>query len=175
MGGASRCEYAIIGDVVNMAARLMGATKEEIRCDLETYTRSCKRIVYEQLEPIKVKGKQEKIEVFKPVTGTVSAALSLRKIPLIGRDEEMAIVHRCVDVFADTSKSSTIIFFGEAGVGKSRMLEETLDFVRQHQLPQKPQKGNYEAMPGGGVLSFAVALLMEHWNLKESMSCVTLD
>ena len=58
VGGASRCEYALIGDAVNMAARLMAATKNQIRVDHATYTRSNKRIVYSTLEPIKVKGEQ---------------------------------------------------------------------------------------------------------------------
>ena len=67
VGGATRCEYALIGDVVNMAARLMSATTDEVRCDLDTYTRSCKRIIFENLEPIHVKGKSERIKVFRPV------------------------------------------------------------------------------------------------------------
>ena len=66
VGGETRCEYALIGDVVNMAARLMASTSDEIRCDLATYTRSCTRVVFEKLEPIKVKGKEEKQQVFKP-------------------------------------------------------------------------------------------------------------
>ena len=57
VGGASRCEYAVLGDAVNMAARLMASTKTEIRVDHATYTRSCKRIVYKELEAIKVKGR----------------------------------------------------------------------------------------------------------------------
>ena len=65
IGGETRCEYALIGDVVNMAARLMASTQGEIRCDLETYTRSCKRVVFEHLEPIVVKGKTSKVKVFK--------------------------------------------------------------------------------------------------------------
>ena len=81
IGGETRCEYALIGDVVNMAARLMAATQDEIRCDVATYTRSCKRVVYEHLEPIQVKGKDTRIKVFKPVSGSVTASLSLRKIP----------------------------------------------------------------------------------------------
>ena len=74
VGGETRCEYALIGDVVNMAARLMAATRDEIRCDLETYMRSCKHVVFERLNPIQVKGKKVEIEVFKPVEGTVSGA-----------------------------------------------------------------------------------------------------
>ena len=82
-----------------MAARLMASTADEIRCDLATYTRSCKRIVYTHLEPIQVKGKTERIKVFKPVEGNVSAALTLRKVPLVGRDEETVSARPCPNLF----------------------------------------------------------------------------
>ena len=170
VGGETRCEYALIGDVVNMAARLMASTIDEIRCDVETYTRSCKRVVFEHLEPIKVKGKANKIKVFKPVAGSVSAALSLREIPLIGRDEEMLLVSRSVDAFADLSYSSAIIFEGDAGMGKSKMIEETRERINAHKLDIGPSKGRYESMPGDGTLHFVAALLSEQWQLNEDMS-----
>ena len=114
VGGKTRCEYALLGDDVNMAARLMASTKDEIRCDHTTYALSRKAIVFEELDPIKVKGKVEKIKVFKPVGGSVSAALSLRNIPLVGRNEERALVNARIDAFAELSLSSAIIFSGEA-------------------------------------------------------------
>ena len=169
VGGETRCEYALIGDAVNMAARLMASTQGEIRCDVETYTRSCKRVVFEHLDPISVKGKAEKVKVFKPLAGTVSAALSLRKIPLIGRDEEMRMVLRTIDAFADMGYSSAVIFEGESGMGKSRMLRETVERINRHKLPILPDRGAYETMPGDGTLSFIVAILKEIWQLKEEM------
>ena len=170
VGGDTRCEYALIGDVVNMAARLMASTTEEIRVDLETFSRSCKRIVYEHLEPIKVKGKASKIKVFKPVAGSVSAALSLRKIPLIGRNEELAMVRRNIDAFSDLSYSSALIFEGDGGMGKSRMLEETVEIINKHKLAIGPRKGKYETMPGDAVLAFVAAILEEQWHLTKEMT-----
>ncbi len=144
VGGETRCEYALIGDVVNMAARLMASTQDQIRCDIETYARSCKRVVFEHLEPIHVKGKEAKIKVFKPVAGSVSAALSLRKITLTGRNEELAMVSRSVDAFADLGYTSAIIFEGESGMGKSRMIEETTEILFRQKLPVSPNRGTYE-------------------------------
>ena len=85
----------------------------------------------DDLKPIKVKGKAELIQVFKPLEGNVSAALSLRKIPLIGRDDEGAMVTQAIDGFADLSFSAAIIFEGEAGTGKTKMLEVVCECIRR--------------------------------------------
>ena len=69
VGGQTRCEYALIGDDVNMAARLMASTQDEIRCDAKTFAQSNKRVLFEELPPIRVKGKVNKIAVYKPIAG----------------------------------------------------------------------------------------------------------
>ena len=165
VGGETRCEYALIGDVVNMAARLMASTADDIRVDLETYDRSCKRVLFERLDPIRVKGKVAKIKVFRPVAGSVSAALSLRKTPLIGRSEDMELITARVDAFNDLSASHTIILQGEAGVGKTRFLEEVVTVLHKHKLHLKPKQAHYEAMSQDATLNFMGSVLQEFWNL----------
>ena len=78
--GGSGCEYGILGDLVNLSARLMqhaGKPKEKgglgandggvlcskgikIQCD------DCRNLQFEKLKPIRVKGKAEHIEVYRP-------------------------------------------------------------------------------------------------------------
>ena len=170
VGGETRCEYALIGDVVNLAARLMAATSNEIRVDFETYQRSCKAVPFEDLGSISVKGKKEKIKIFKPVAGTVSAAITLRKIPIIGRKEEVNMVKARVDKFSSLSLTSAIVFEGESGMGKSRMLIEAVEYIDGHKLPVLPNNGNYEVMPGDLTMSFMTAVFKEMWNISDSMT-----
>ena len=170
VGGETRCEYALIGDVVNMSARLMAATKDEIRVDVETYTRSCQRVVYEHLDPIKVKGKDQPIKVFKPTSGSVSAALTLRQIRLIGRKEELAMVLSRVDAFSDLSYTSAIIFEGDSGMGKTRMLQETVQALNRHKLSITPRKGSYETLSGDPYLCFIATILEEQFHLTDEMT-----
>ena len=67
-GNKIRNEYTVLGDKVNLAARLMTANINNISilCDLETYEKTKSNFEYEILEPIKLKGKEGLIPIFKP-------------------------------------------------------------------------------------------------------------
>ena len=51
----------MVGDIVNLSARLMAAAKTGILTDHDTYEGSKSTIIFEKLDPIKVKGKNQKI------------------------------------------------------------------------------------------------------------------
>jgi class 3 adenylate cyclase len=60
-------EYDVIGEVMNLAARLMQAAPDTILCDGATYRAARSRLRFQDLPTISVKGKAAPVEVYRPV------------------------------------------------------------------------------------------------------------
>ena len=134
IGNEIRREYTVIGDLVNLSARLMQAAKGGILCDRATWLGARYHVPMIALPPIKVKGKTDLIEVFRPDTEETSP-VSQTRIPseqrrLIGRDRQMNQLREGLQVL-DNGKSRTITIEGEAGIGKSRLIKELLGIAKE--------------------------------------------
>ncbi len=146
-GSEHRRQYTTLGSVINLSARLMQAAEGSILCDEATFraTRSASTLLIQPHGEIHVKGRAEAIPVFAPDVRSgaqsledSSIAASPRETQLmVGREAERAELADAIVAVIERGESRCIVVEGEAGVGKSCLLDHLA-----HELAGK--RGNSE-------------------------------
>lgn len=125
--------YAVIGDRVNLAARLMSLSESNtILCDEETFINTGSNFKWEAKPPRKVKGKTGLIKTyeFKGIKKSSKPSTVDEISYLIGREDE---AKQFVQVFDKVIKNSgqIISVIGEMGMGKKSLIKEFVKFVKR--------------------------------------------
>ena len=122
-------QHHFAGDAVNVASRLCTLARPgETLVGQATYEQAEGFFDFEPLKPLEIEGKTMPVRAYR--------LLSLRNLPhkrycisghraaLIGRQREMAVLAQALARIQDGKAYSVVAICGEAGTGKSRLIEE---------------------------------------------------
>lgn len=126
-------EYTAMGDVVNTASRLQTAAEPgTVLVGPNTHAATSAVVAYDAVDPVVAKGKALPVEAWIARRAVVPPGYRPRRqeAPLIGRETELALLTSVSTTAIDRCRAALLLVHGEAGMGKSRLAEETSDHAR---------------------------------------------
>jgi predicted ATPase/class 3 adenylate cyclase len=114
------------GDTVNVAARLeQAAPAGEVMIGESTYRLVRDAVEVVPVEPLELKGKPEPVPAYRLLSVTAAAtSAGPASRPLVGRAREIAALDADFRRSVAGPEGRLVTLFGEAGVGKSRLIDE---------------------------------------------------
>jgi adenylate cyclase len=126
----SESEYGVMGDTVNVAARLQQAAQPgEILVTQATFRLTSQRFSFREVGPIELKGKERPVLAYALV-GELDVARPLVELntPLVGRWMELSRLDLAYQS-AVVGRPEFVAIAGEPGIGKTRLITEFLGLL----------------------------------------------
>lgn len=129
IGPFYRRTYTVMGDAINLAARVMAKSASgRLYATADVLDRSNTLFFTTAIEPFMVKGKAKPVQAWDVgvATGSRGRLAASHRLPLVGRDEDMRTLR---DALARAPDGNGTLFdiVGEAGAGKTRLLDALKD------------------------------------------------
>jgi class 3 adenylate cyclase len=134
VGGGASTEADVFGDAPNIASRLQAtASPGTVLISAATHRLISGLFVVEAFGPRAIKGVTSPVEVFQVVrpTGVRGRLQTARGLtPFVGREEEMRLLLSRWERTRD-GEGQVALIIGEPGIGKSRLVTEFRDRIRE--------------------------------------------
>jgi class 3 adenylate cyclase/tetratricopeptide (TPR) repeat protein len=137
-GSVTRRTYGVLGDDVNMAARLMqNAPHGQALINQTVRKATADAFTWEALAPLSVKGKSQPVTVFQLIAAQERRSIRLHEpkyaLPMVGREAELALIEQKLDM-ALLGRGQIVGITAEAGMGKSRLMAEVIQLTRRRHV-----------------------------------------
>jgi class 3 adenylate cyclase/tetratricopeptide (TPR) repeat protein len=127
-------EGLVVGDRVNTASRVQSAAQPgSVLVDEVTRGVTSASIVYEDAGEHSVKGKAEPLRLWRAARVVAGVAGKQRaqglEAPFVGRDGDLRLLKELFHSAQERRSARLVAVFGEAGIGKSRLLREFSNYT----------------------------------------------
>ncbi len=168
VGSPTRCEYTVMGDTINLSARLMQqAAPGQIVIDPTLAVRLGNRFVTQMLGTVKLKGKAEPVAL-SALTGVAMLSEQSPDTTVYGRTSELALLRQHIERLRQGYGGSVLVV-GEMGMGKTHLLHAlSRSPVRWIQATAAP----YDRLQSGALIGQMIRLLIRLPDLADFSALV---
>ncbi len=126
-GSPARCTYGVLGDEVNVAARLMEEARPgQVLVSQRVADAAARRYRFKSLSAVEVRGRKDPIPVSTVLGRQIPRPTTLFTTPLVEREAELAQLEEILESVL-AGGGQILRLEGEAGIGKSHLAAELIE------------------------------------------------
>ena len=132
VGTLAGTDYTAMGDVVNTASRLQSsAPPGGVLVGESTYALTSHTFRYEPFGEIQPRGREQSVAAWLALEATAPPGRRRRRdVGIVGRHSELAMADAALELVTRSSRSVLLHINGDNGVGKSRLVDEVIQRLR---------------------------------------------